>query len=326
MKHLKTYQDITTIEGLAKINPAFDKMAVLAENLDKLEDIYNFLFKYKEYVKILLDAYVSTNGVVTSGDTAFDITKLKDLEANKIKIPGTEYYGLISLGFIDNDKSTTGIKLGLYTKDDLLLGEIKYGYDPVEEKFYTLIPITHGEIPESIVNVEYLKNAINKVVNNIISILEQYVTKDSMSTYLNPYALKTDLEALKSLVGLKANHSDLEALRNQVNNTTTITNISGLFWSQQKTYSHSTGGDIVIKPEIGQKYPGSELYQNCTYDEASRTLVLSDPLDVGTYMCVNPSRLYLGYTATGSVYNGNTTTSEIYSKSYERGVFVPVKI
>lgn len=156
MKHLKTYQDITTIEGLAKINPAFDKMAVLAENLDKLEDIYNFLFKYKEYVKILLDAYVSTNGVVTSGDTAFDITKLKDLEANKIKIPGTEYYGLISLGFIDNDKSTTGIKLGLYTKDDLLLGEIKYGYDPVEEKFYTLIPVTHGEIQESIVNVEYL--------------------------------------------------------------------------------------------------------------------------------------------------------------------------
>lgn len=156
MKHLKTYQDITTIEGLAKINPAFDKMAVLAENLDKLEDIYNFLFKYKEYVKILLDAYVSTNGVVTSGDTAFDITKLKDLEANKIKIPGTEYYGLISLGFIDNDKSTTGIKLGLYTKDDLLLGEIKYGYDPVEEKFYTLIPATHGEIQESIVNVEYL--------------------------------------------------------------------------------------------------------------------------------------------------------------------------
>ena len=156
MKHLKTYQDITTIEGLAKINPAFDKMAVLAENLDKLEDIYNFLFKYKEYVKVLLDAYVSTNGVVTSGDTAFDITKLKDLEANKIKIPGTEYYGLISLGFIDNDNSTTGIKLGLYTKDDLLLGEIKYGYDPVEEKFYTLIPTTHGETQESIVNVEYL--------------------------------------------------------------------------------------------------------------------------------------------------------------------------
>lgn len=156
MKHLKTYQDIATIEGLAKINPAFDKMTVLAENLDKLVDIYNFLFKYKEYVKVLLDTYVSTNGVVTSGDTAFDITKLKDLEVNKIKIPGTEYYGLISLGFIDNDNSITGIKLGLYTKDDLLLGEIKYGYDPVEEKFYTLVPTTHGEIQESIVNVEYL--------------------------------------------------------------------------------------------------------------------------------------------------------------------------
>lgn len=132
---------------------------------------------------------------------------------------------------------------------------------------------------------------------------------------------------LINLINQKANQSDLDALRNQVNNTTTITNIKGLFWSQQKTYSHSTeGGDTIIMPEIGQKYPGSELYQNCTYDEDSHTLVLSDPLNDGTYMCVNPSRLYLGYTASGSVYNGNTTTSDIYSESYERGIFAPVKV
>ena len=58
MKHLKTYQDITTIEGLAKINPAFDKMAVLAENLDKLEDICAYTYfdghRYSKYYWMLM--------------------------------------------------------------------------------------------------------------------------------------------------------------------------------------------------------------------------------------------------------------------------------
>ena len=311
----------------ANTNPAFSKMAVLSENLDKLEEIYDFIFKYKDYVDVLLDEYVRINHVALSDIDSLDNTKFKGLETTKLTVDGANYYGTITIGTIDNDNSVTGFKLSLYNNDDLMLGELKFGYDPVDERFYILIPNTYEDVPESAVNVACLdktKKAIYNDINNIINSLEHYVTKDSMSTYLNP--LKADLEVLKSLVGLKANQSDLDALRNQVNDTTTITNIKGLFWSQQKTYSHSTGGDIIIMPEIGQKYPGSELYQNCTYDEANRTLVLSDPLDVGTYMCVNPSRLYLGYTESGSVYNGNTTTSEIYSKSYERGIFAPVKI
>ena len=126
--------------------------------------------------------------------------------------------------------------------------------------------------------------------------------------------------------GLSLNGTEFsisQDLLDKINNSGS-TNIKGLFWAQQKTYSHSTeGGNIIIMPEISQKYPGSELYQNCTYDEASHTLVLSDPLNNGTYICVNPSRLYLGYTASGSVYNGHTTTSHFYSKSYERGTFAP---
>lgn len=309
----------------SQANKAYDKLAVISENLDKLEDIYEFIFNYYAFLKEKLSHYVPNDkDSIIEGVKKFqnEVKFLTDIEFSNILVP--EFKGTISCRYIDNDGKVPALVLAC---GDNEIAKIYLGWDTETNKPLLIVPDTVETMDNSAVTVAYLKNAINEVVNNITSNLEQYVTKDSMSTYLEPYALKADLEALKDLVNQKANQSDLEALRNQVNETTTVTNIKGLFWAQQKTYSHSTEGDVtIIMPEIGQKYPGSELYQNCTYDEANRTLVLSDPLNDGSYMCINPSRLYLGYTASGSVYNGNTTTSDIYSESYERGVFAPVKI
>lgn len=309
----------------SQANKAYDKLAVISENLDKLEDIYEFIFNYYAFLKEKLSHYVPNDkDSIIEGVKEFhdEVKFLTDIEFSNILVP--EFKGTISCRYIDNDGKVPALVLAC---GDNEIAKIYLGWDTETNKPLLIVPDTVETMDNSAVTVAYLKNAINEVVNNITSKLEQYVTKDSMSTYLEPYALKADLEALKDLVNQKANQSDLEALRNQINSTTTVTNIKGLFWAQQKTYSHSTEGDTtIVMPEIGQNYPGSELYQNCTYDEASRTLVLSDPLNDGSYMCINPSRLYLGYTASGSVYNGNTTTSDIYSESYERGVFAPVKI
>lgn len=311
----------------SQTNKAYDKLAVLSENLDKLEDIYDFIFKYHEYLRQRLAQYVTLDLEETiTGLKTFqnDVKFLSNVEFPKIDIPhdsDSTYTGKLSVHYADNDGKVPALIL---TCGNTKVAKICLGWNTETNKPILIIPDTVEDFNSSAVTVAYIKST----VSNIMSILEQqYVTKDSMSTYLEPYALKADLESLRVLVNQKANQSDLDALRDQVNNTTTITNIKGLFWAQQKTYSHSTeGGDIIIMPEIGQKYPGNELYQNCTYDEASRTLVLSDPLNEGSYMCVDPSRLYLGCTPSGSVYNGNTTTSDIYSKSYERGVFAPVRI
>ena len=306
----------------SQTNKAYDKLAVLSENLDKLEDIYDFIFKYYEYLRQRLAQYVTLDQeeTITGLKTFQNEAKfLSNVEFHKIDIiphdSDSTYTGKLFVHYVDNDGKVPALFL---TCGNTEVTKICLGWNTETNKPFLTIPDTDEDVNSSAVTVAYLKSTM--------SILEQYVTKDSMSTYLEPYALKADLEALKGLVNQKANQSDLEALRNQVNGTTTITNIKGLFWAQQKTYSHSTEGDTIVMPEIGQKYPGSELYQNCTYDEANHTLVLSDPLNDGSYMCVNPSRLYLGYKASGSVYNGNTTTSDIYSESYERGVFAPVKI
>lgn len=310
----------------SQANKAYDKLAVISENLDKLEDIYEFIFNYYAFLKEKLSHYVPNDkDSIIEGVKEFhdEVKFLANTVFPKLVVPSqleSEYKGTISCHYADNDGKVPALVL---TCGNTEVAKICLGWNTETNKPLLTIPDTVEDVNSSAVTVAYIKS----IISNITSNLEQYVTKDSMSTYLKPYALKADLESLKDLVNQKANQSDLETLRNQVNKTTTITNIKGLFWAQQKTYSHSTeGGDTIVMPEIGQKYPGSELYQNCTYDEANRTLVLSDPLNDGSYMCVNPSRLYLGYTASGSVYNGNITTSDIYSESYERGVFAPVKI
>ena len=309
----------------SQANKAYDKLAVISENLDKLEDIYEFIFNYYAFLKEKLSHYVPNDqDSIIKGIKEFhnEVKFLTDIEFSNLLVP--EFKGTISCRYIDNDGKVPALVLSC---GDNEIAQICLGWNTETNKPLLTVPDTVETMDNSAVTVAYLKNAINSIVNNNTSNLEQYVTKASMSTYLAPYALKTDLDALKALVNQKANQSDLDALRNQVNSTTTITNIKGLFWSKQQTYSHTTeGGDTIVMPEIGQKYPGSELYQNCTYDEATHTLVLSDPLNDGSYMCINPSRLYLGYTASGSVYNGNTTTADIYSESYERGTFAPVKI
>ena len=43
-------------------------------------------------------------------------------------------------------------------------------------------------------------------------------------------------------------------------------------------------------------------------------------------MCISPSKITLSYTASGTVYNGNTLTGDYYSHQEERGSFAPVTI
>lgn len=166
------------IPGVAEMvysntNPAFSKMAVLSENLDKLEEIYDFIFKYKDYVDVLLDEYVRKNHVALSDIDSLDNTKFKGLETTKLTVDGANYYGTITIGTIDNDNSVTGFKLSLYNNDDLMLGELKFGYDPIDERFYILIPNTYEDVSESAVNVAYL----DKTKKAILDILKENIDK-----------------------------------------------------------------------------------------------------------------------------------------------------
>lgn len=311
----------------ANTNPAFSKMAVLSENLDKLEEIYDFIFKYKDYVDVLLDKYVRINHVALSDIDSLDNTKFKGLETTKLTVDGANYYGTITIGTIDNDNSVTGFKLSLYNNDDLMLGELKFGYDPIDERFYILIPNTYEDVPESAVNVAYL----DKTKKAILDILKENI--DKLIPRLDK--LEADFKNLESRVSIlenqivqKAGQSDLDELKAQVGSIKPgldVNSIKGLFWSPNQTYT--TGKDrIWIEAKIGETYTGNELYTECVHDEATHTTTLSGQLNTGTYVCLNPSKITLSHTTSGTVYNGNTLTDDYYSHQEVRGSFAPVNI
>ena len=311
----------------ANTNPAFSKMAVLSENLDKLEEIYDFIFKYKDYVDVLLDEYVRINHVALSDIDSLDNTKFKGLETTKLTVDGANYYGTITIGTIDNDNSVPGFKLSLYNNDDLLLGELKFGYDPIDERFYILIPNTYEDVPESAVNVAYL----DKTKKAILDILKENIDKliprlDKLEADFKN--LESRVSTLENQIVQKAGQSDLDALKAQVGGIKPgldVNSIKGLFWSPNQTYT--TGKDrIWIEAEIGKTYPGNELYTECVHDESTHTTTLSGQLNTGTYMCLSPSKITLSYTASGTAYNGSTLTGDYYSHREERGVFAPVNI
>lgn len=311
----------------ANTNPAFSKMAVLSENLDKLEEIYDFIFKYKDYVDVLLDEYVRINHVALSDIDSLDNTKFKGLETTKLTVDGANYYGTITIGTIDNDNSVTGFKLSLYNNDDLMLGELKFGYDPIDERFYILIPNTYEDVSESAVNVAYL----DKTKKAILDIIKENI--DKLTPRLDK--LEADFKNLESRVSTlenqivqKAEQSDLDELKAQVGGIKPgldINSVKGIFWSPNQTYT--TGKDrIWVEAEIGETYTGNELYTECVHDEATHTTTLSGQLNTGTYICLSPSKITLSHITSGTVYNGNTLTEDHYSHQEVRGVFAPVNI
>lgn len=315
----------------ANTNPAFSKMAVLSENLDKLEEIYDFIFKYKDYVDVLLDEYVRINHVALSDIDSLDNTKFKGLETTKLTVDGANYYGTITIGTIDNDNSVTGFKLSLYNNDDLMLGELKFGYDPIDERFYILIPNTYEDVPESAVNVAYLdktKKAILDILKENIDKLTARLDKLEADFKAHIENLESRVSTLENQIVQKAEKSDLAELKAQVGGIKPgldVNSIKGLFWSPNQTYT--TGKErIWVQAETGKTYTGNELYTECVHDESTHTTTLSGQLNTGTYICINSSIIALSYNVSGSVYNGSLLTGDYYSHQEVRGSFAPVNI
>ena len=103
----------------SQTNKAYDKLAVLSENLDKLEDIYDFIFKYYEYLRQRLAQYVTLDQEETiTGLKTFqnEVKFLSNVEFPKIDIPhdsDSTYTGKLSVHYADNDGNTPALILAL---------------------------------------------------------------------------------------------------------------------------------------------------------------------------------------------------------------------
>jgi hypothetical protein len=170
----------------SQTNKAYDKLAVLSENLDKLEDIYDFIFKYYEYLRQRLAQYVTLDQKETiTGLKTFqnEVKFLSNVEFPKIDIPhdsDSTYTGKLSVHYADNDGKTPALILALDSGSEL--ARISLGYDTVNNKPVCLIPNT-VELANSAVNLSYLQTKLTELSDAFDTKLEALNTKIDSIAY-----------------------------------------------------------------------------------------------------------------------------------------------
>ena len=309
----------------SQANKAYDKLAVISENLDKLEDIYEFIFNYYAFLKEKLSHYVPNDkdSIIKGVKEFHDGVKfLTDIEFSNILVP--EFKSTISCRYVDNDGKVPALVLAC---GDNEIAKIYLGWNTETNKPLLIVPDTVETMDNSAVTVAYLHTYVKSItdkLNTSIGNINTLITSATTSIE----NLESRVSTLENQIVQKAEKSDLDGLKAQVGGIQPgldVHSIKGIFWSPNQTYT--TGKDqIWVEAEIGKTYPGNELYTECVHDESTHTTTLSGQLNTGTYMCLSPSKITLSYTASGTAYNGSTLTSDYYSHREERGVFAPVNI
>lgn len=153
----------------SQANKAYDKLAVISENLDKLEDIYEFIFNYYAFLKEKLSHYVPNDkDSIIEGVKEFhdEVKFLANTVFPKLVIPSqleSEYKGTITCHYADNDGKVPALVI---TCGNTEVAKICLGWNTETNKPLLTIPDTDEDVNNSAVTVAYLKSIISNITRD----------------------------------------------------------------------------------------------------------------------------------------------------------------
>lgn len=185
----------------SQANKAYDKLAVISENLDKLEDIYEFIFNYYAFLKEKLSHYVPNDkDSIIEGVKEFhdEVKFLANTVFPKLVVPSqleSEYKGTISCHYADNDGKVPALVL---TCGNTEVAKICLGWNTETNKPLLTIPDTVEDVNSSAVTVAYIKSIISNITSNNTKL---YATKTEINELNNSLASKAEDNAVVHLAG-----------------------------------------------------------------------------------------------------------------------------
>lgn len=185
----------------SQANKAYDKLAVISENLDKLEDIYEFIFNYYAFLKEKLSHYVPNDkDSIIEGVKEFhnEVKFLANTVFPKLVVPSqleSEYKGTISCHYADNDGKVPALVL---TCGNTEIAKICLGWNTKTNKPLLTIPDTVEDVNNSAVTVAYLKSIMS---NTTSGNAELYTTRTGINELNNSLASKAEDNAVVHLAG-----------------------------------------------------------------------------------------------------------------------------
>lgn len=185
----------------SQANKAYDKLAVISENLDKLEDIYEFIFNYYAFLKEKLSHYVPNDkDSIIEGVKEFhdEVKFLANTVFPKLVVPSqleAEYKGTISCHYADNDGKVPALVL---TCGNTEVAKICLGWNTETNKPLLTIPDTDEDVNSSAVTVAYLKSIISNITSDNAKL---YATKTEINELNNSLVSKAEDNAVVHLAG-----------------------------------------------------------------------------------------------------------------------------
>ncbi len=159
----------------AEVNKAYDKMAVLSDNADKFQEIYDVIFDFKEWLRQKLNNYVSV-GEEQSIDSVKTFNEKPRLVGNKYfsTLDMLENIGQVYATYIDGNPALCfEVTRKEESSNSNLTNMVTYvdraylTFNEDTKVFHLDIPPTIGTDPASSVRVDYLRQELNALRETI---------------------------------------------------------------------------------------------------------------------------------------------------------------
>ena len=166
----------------AQANHAYDKLAVISDNIEALQAIYDFIFDIKEYLHQRLKEYMHKHRdeLIDGQKTFTKPIRLEELELfSSVNADIKDTVGNIKLNFTTCSPyiSFKVSRIDDETKEEYV-SEVKLILDVCNGKPLLTIPPTNGDEPESSVRVDYLEEQLDIIRNRIASLEDRVSTAE----------------------------------------------------------------------------------------------------------------------------------------------------
>lgn len=237
----------------AQANHAYDKLAVISDNIEALQAIYDFIFDIKEYLHQRLKEYMHKHRdeLIDGQKTFTKPIRLEELELfSSVNADIKDTVGNIKLNFTT---CSPYISFKVSRTDDETKkeyeSEVKLILDVCNGKPLLTIPPTDGDVPESSVRVDFLneqllslRSALTPVESNVVGLSDRITP---LETKLNN-VLDYPVDGSSELVTSDGIYDYGQSILN------TITEAMGNIHDTNTTYSFTlSGSNLIITPSSG---------------------------------------------------------------------------
>lgn len=307
-------------------NHAYDKLAVISENIESLEELYDFMFQLKQYFKNLLAEYVTkhTDETIDSQKTFLEHIRLEAIKFFNQE-DHNEDFGFIGAEYNADCEPCLLFKVSRkdVETENTITSQLKLILNTCNNTARFEIPPTDGTVNESAVRVDYLHTILATLSSDITN------SAQAMEDLLNR------LVALENVINPIKNYLRIGIISYPVDDSNALVTSNGIYDFVQDllgqvppntdttyTFSFDPGTNkIVITPSsgTGTELDLSSLAGTAQVNKSIGTLVScfidsthpTDANDVGQHITVPVGKILTGsdlieFVETGTEFNTNT--------------------